>query len=90
MLRRIVKVLPMPDRVLRLEYADGSWVEVDFGPTIKRGGVFQALDRKDIFMAAAVAPNGRSIVWPGELDFCADALWMAGNSASLADERASA
>ncbi|HEV8290961.1 MAG TPA: DUF2442 domain-containing protein [Tepidisphaeraceae bacterium] len=87
MLRRIMKAIPLKDRVLRLEYADGQTVDVDFQPVIRRGGVFATLNRDDVFGAVAVSDDGRSIYWPGELDFCADALWMTGNSAAVADER---
>ena len=79
--------MPLRDHVLRLQYADGQTVEVDFKPIINRGGVFAALNQDDLFNAVAVSDDGRSIYWPGELDFCADALWMAGNSAAIADER---
>ncbi len=87
MLRRIVKAIPIRDRVLRLQYADGQTVEVDFQPVISRGGVFAQLKQDDSFNAVAVSDDGRSIYWPGDVDFCADALWMTGNSAAIADER---
>jgi len=87
MLRRILKATPLRDRVLRLEYADGNALEVDFQPVISRGGVFATLNQEEVFRAVAVSNDGRSIFWPGELDFCADALWMTGNSSAIADER---
>lgn len=29
-----------------------------------------------LFARASVGERGRSLVWPGEIDFCADALWF--------------
>src|ERR1051325_2261413 len=87
MLRRIVKAVPVRDRVLRLQYADGQAVEVDFEPVISRGGAFTTLNQDEIFRTVAISQVGRSFYWPGELDFGADALWMTGNSAARPDER---
>ena len=78
MLRKIAKATPLKDRVIRLQYADGAIVDVDFAPLIGQGGVFERLTRDDLFKQVSIASNGRSICWPGEIDFCADALWKAG------------
>jgi len=39
-------------------------------------GVFAALADPAIFSQVHVGERGRSLEWPGELDFCADALWF--------------
>ncbi len=80
MLRKIIRAITLKDRLVRLEYADGATVDVDFTPIIRQGGVFESLKRDEVFKRLTVASNGRSISWPGEVDFCADALWMAGTS----------
>jgi len=39
-------------------------------------GVFAALSDPDVFCQVHVGERGRSLEWPGEIDFCADALWF--------------
>ena len=39
-------------------------------------GVFAPLADPAFFARVAVGRRGRSLEWPGELDFCADALWF--------------
>jgi hypothetical protein len=39
-------------------------------------GVFAALTDPKVFMQVSVGERGRSLEWPGEIDFCADALWF--------------
>lgn len=39
-------------------------------------GVFAALADPAVFAQVRVGERGRSLEWPGEIDFCADALWF--------------
>jgi Protein of unknown function (DUF2442) len=39
-------------------------------------GVFAAFSNPAFFAQAHVGERGRSLEWPGEIDFCADALWF--------------
>jgi hypothetical protein len=39
-------------------------------------GVFAAFNDPGFFAQARVGARGRSLEWPGEIDFCADALWF--------------
>jgi hypothetical protein len=39
-------------------------------------GVFAAFSDPAFFAQARVGEGGRSLEWPGERDFCADALWF--------------
>ena len=39
-------------------------------------GVFAVLADPAIFTRVRIGERGRSLEWPGELDFCADALWF--------------
>jgi len=77
-MRTIIEVQPKSDHKLRLRYADGASVEVDFESIIERGGVFTKLADASFFNRVEVGEKGRSICWPGEIDFCADALWIEG------------
>jgi hypothetical protein len=74
MFHTIVSAAPLPDSRLRLTYEDGRVVEVDFRPLIARGGAFEPLSRPEVFEQVRIGEHGRYIEWPGELDFCADAL----------------
>jgi len=69
----------MPGYKLDLAYADGSHSVVDFLPRIQRGGVFASLRDPAFFAQVSIAEDGRTIEWPGDLDFCADSLWLDGN-----------
>jgi hypothetical protein len=64
------------ENCLTLQYRDGERITVDFKKVIDRGGVFAKLADPMFFRQVAVGPRGRSIEWPGGLDFCADALWF--------------
>ena len=39
-------------------------------------GVFAAIADPAVFTQVRVGDRGRSLEWPGEIDFCADALWF--------------
>jgi hypothetical protein len=39
-------------------------------------GVFAAAAGPAVFAQVRVGEGGRSLEWPGEIDFCADALWF--------------
>ena len=80
MLRTICSVAPEPNYKLRLTYADGETIVVDFTPVIQRGGVFAPLSDPAFFSQVSIGERGRYIQWPGELDFCADALWLEGHT----------
>ena len=80
MLRTIHSVAPEPNYKLRLTYADGETIVVDFTPVIQRGGVFAPLSDPEFFSQVSIGERGRYIQWPGELDFCADALWLEGHA----------
>jgi hypothetical protein len=73
---RISKVQLLDGYRLRLLYTDGGVVEKDFAPVIAVGNAFTALADPEFFAQAKIGIGGRSLEWPGELDFCADALWF--------------
>ncbi len=74
MFHHIVKIEPQSDHKLWIEYEDGRSGLVDFSHLICLGGVFEALSRPEIFAQATIGADGRFIEWPGQIDFCADAL----------------
>jgi hypothetical protein len=84
MLCRIRAVEALPASRLRITYEGGEQRVVDFGPVIRRGGVFAAIAKPHFLVQAAVDPRGRAVCWPGEIEFCADALWLEGHAAEVA------
>jgi hypothetical protein len=77
-LYRITRVSPRPPSTLAIAYDDGAEVLVDFAPLIRAGGVYTALGDPTLFSQADVGDGGRFVTWPGEIDFCADALRLVG------------
>lgn len=74
MFNAICSLIPQLDYRLRLTYADGETVMADFGPLVRQGGVFAPLADPAFFAQASLDERGRVVQWPGELEFCADAL----------------
>ena len=58
-----------------LGWANGATTTSRFDHLVGRG-VFSALADLAVFSQARVGERGRSLEWPGEIDFCADALWF--------------
>jgi hypothetical protein len=73
----VTQVSTAPGHVLRLTFADGGTHDVDLAPLVRRGGVFAALRDEVHFAEVRIAERGRSVEWPGDVDLCADALWLA-------------
>lgn len=66
------------DRTIELTWDDGTASIVDFTPIIEQGGVFAPLAAAAFFERAALDERGRVVIWPGELEFCADGLFEMG------------
>ena len=58
-----------------LTWANGATTVSSFHHLVGKG-VFTAFADPAFFAQARVGEGGRSLEWPGELDFCADALWF--------------
>jgi hypothetical protein len=71
-------------------YADTGLVEVDVRPLIEKGGVFAPLADRTLFAKVRLGDDGRYVEWPGELDLCADALWLEGHKNAVDDNLSSA
>jgi hypothetical protein len=59
-----------------LIWANGATTVNSFRHLVGRG-VFAAFTDPAFFAQAHVGDRGRSLEWPDEIDFCADALWFA-------------
>lgn len=77
-MRRITHLSLKQPSTLELDYSDGTRATIDFSPLIRRGGAWSALADPHVFGLARIGDDGRSITWPNEIDFCADALWLIG------------
>ena len=58
-----------------LRWANGAETVNSFRHLLGKG-VMKQLAEPAFFVHVAVGEQGRSLVWPGEIDFCADALWF--------------
>ncbi len=58
-----------------LTWANGATTVNRFDHLVGKG-VFTAFNDPACFAQVSVGERGRSLEWPGEIDFCADALWF--------------
>jgi hypothetical protein len=82
MMHILIDATPQPDARVRLTYATGETVVVDFTPYLDRGGVCLPLRDPSFFSQVTIGERGRFLQWPGELEFCADALFLKGKHAN--------
>jgi hypothetical protein len=75
-MRIISQIIPLGGFILALRFDDGFTGTVDFKPVIKKGGVFKDLGDPRFFAQVTIGERGRSVVWPGDIDFDADALYL--------------
>lgn len=73
-MHRIQKVRSLPNYQVSICFDDGLEGVFDFSGWIEDGGVFEQLRDESKFAQVEVGENGRYIVWPGEIDVCADAI----------------
>lgn len=78
MMKKITAVEVLGKYVLRITFDDARVVKIDFSCKIQPGTVTAALSDFETFKQVKIVRSGRAIEWPGELDFCADSLWLEG------------
>ena len=72
----ILAAIPDPNtHTVALTWANGATTVNSFRHLVGKG-VFAAFSDPAFFARAHVGERGRSLEWPGEIDFCADALWF--------------
>jgi hypothetical protein len=71
---KITEARPLENYKLFLRFDDGVSGVVDLSDIAGRG-VFEAWKRGDIFQQVRITELG-ALEWPGELDLCADALYL--------------
>ena len=72
-----------------LTWANGAKTVNDFAHLVGKG-VFRAFADPTFFAQVRIGENGRSLEWPGELDFCADALWFEAHPEEAPQQRPAA
>jgi hypothetical protein len=83
----IVAASPNADNYsVTLTWANGETTVNNFRHLIGRG-VFAALREPTLFAQVRIGERGRSLEWPGEIDFCADALWFDAHPADAPQQR---
>ena len=82
----ILKIQPVANDHIDLTFADGVEGVIDISENIGRGGVFAPLKKTQLFEQVRITERGRAIEWPGQVDMCADALYL---RISAADRKAS-
>ncbi len=78
-MRKIIVLEVLPEFRLKLTYANGKTIEINFESKIQKGTVTEPLLDREFFKQAKLASGGRAIEWPGGVDFCADSLWFEGS-----------
>lgn len=74
-MKRIVFAEALPGWRLHLRYDDGVEGTVDLSARVGKG-VFAIWRDPDVFARFKIEESGRALVWPGEVDACADALYL--------------
>ena len=75
MLKDIVKVKPLKNYRLHLEFEDGVKGEVDIRKLIKFKGIFKPLKDDAFFVKVKVNPEWGTIFWPNGADLDPDVLY---------------
>ena len=73
---RIMDVSVVPDTyAIVLIWENGQRFIKNMWPLIRNQKIFAPLEDKSIFQQVSVVDDGRALAWPGDIDYCADALW---------------
>ena len=72
-----------------LTWANGAKTISSFADLVGKG-VFRPFADPTFFAEVRIGENGRSLEWPGELDFCADALWFEAHPEEAPEQRRAA
>jgi len=70
---RVIDVVPKEDYILLLTFTNGEQRLFDVKPLLKIAA-FEPLTNKSFFQSVKVAYG--SVLWPGEIDYCPDTLYL--------------
>jgi hypothetical protein len=74
-MKKILELRHVQDYRLALTFNDGVSGELDFSSE-PMTGVFTAWKNPEFFQRVHIGDRGRTLVWPDEIDLCADSLWI--------------
>lgn len=74
LLHKIRSVRVIGNLTLELSWDDETMSDVNLRSVVEQGGVFTTLRDPNVFASVSVDVSGRFLVWPGDVDLCADAL----------------
>lgn len=77
MFLHVVRVEPLHDHNLRVEFSDGAVKDVDLAGELY-GEVFEPLREVELFSQVAVNPETGTIEWPNGADFAPEFLHRTG------------
>lgn len=77
MFLHVIRVEPLHDHHVRVEFSDGVLKEVDLSGELY-GEIFEPLHHVELFSQVAVNPETGTIEWPNGADFAPEFLYQSG------------
>ena len=74
-MKHITSAQPLRDHRLKFRFDDGVEGVVDLSAEVGKG-IFSAWKDQAHFASLKIMHGGRALEWPGEVDLCADALYL--------------
>ena len=74
-MKRIISAQALPEFHLEIRFDDGVEGIVELSAEAGNG-IFAAWKDPKHFASVKIDRHGRALVWPGEIDLCADALYL--------------
>jgi hypothetical protein len=73
---KIIKIELLDDYKINLIFNDSTNYKFDLNKYFHEGSVFLKIKNKQLFNQVRISNDGRALVFPNEIDFCADSLWL--------------
>lgn len=80
---KIIKIEPLEEYKVNLIFDDSTSYEFDLTPYFHPGSVFLNIKNMQLFSQVQISNDGRALVFPFELDFCTDSLWLKAHPESV-------
>ena len=76
MFHKIKNMIPLPDYVLNVQFADGVTKQYDMKPQFERYPMISPLrDHPELYYSAAIDLGGYGVVWNDDIDIACDKLY---------------
>lgn len=80
MFNKIKDVVPLPNMILSVQFANGTTKLYDIKPLLDTYPAFRALTDKTIYFDVRVDTGGYGIIWNDDIDLSCDELWEHGTT----------